>query len=51
MNKLLSLLRTNARLSNAQLAVMLNTTEADIEAQIKALEKQGLIKGYLNILY
>lgn len=50
MNKLLSLLRTNARLSSAQLAVMLNTTESDIDAQIKALEKQGLIKGYLTIL-
>ena len=50
MNQLLSLLRNNARLSNAQLAVMLNTTEADIENRIKALEKQGLIKGYLTIL-
>jgi DNA-binding Lrp family transcriptional regulator len=50
MNQLLSLLRNNARLSNAQLAVMLNTTESDIEARIKTMEKQGLIKGYLTIL-
>ena len=43
MNKLLDLLRQNARLSNAELAVMLGTTETDVAAQIAALENDGII--------
>ena len=34
MDKLLKLLDTDARLTNAQLAVMLDTTEDDVAAQI-----------------
>jgi DNA-binding Lrp family transcriptional regulator len=49
-NQLISLLRQNARLSNQQLAVMLGTTEADIEAQIHDLEQQGVIMGYSAIV-
>lgn len=50
MNKLLDLLRQNARLSNAELAVMLGTTEADVAAQIAALENDGIIMGYTAII-
>lgn len=50
MNKLLDLLEHNSRLSNAQLAVMLDTTEEDVAAQIEQFEKEGIIKGYTVIL-
>ncbi len=49
-NKLISLLRQNARLSNEQLAVMLGTTEAQIAAEIRSLEEQGVIMGYSAIV-
>ncbi len=49
-NKLISLLRHNARLSNEQLAVMLGVTEAQVAAEIKALEEQGVITGYSAIV-
>lgn len=49
MEKILSLLRNNARLTNHELAVMLGITEQEAAAQIKALEKAGVIKGYLTI--
>ena len=48
--KLLDLLRHNARLSNAELAVMLGTTEADVAAQIAKLENDGIIMGYSAII-
>lgn len=49
-NKLISLLRHNARLSNEQLAVMLGVTEAQVAAEIKSLEKEGVITGYSAIV-
>lgn len=49
-NKLISLLRQNARLSNEQLAVMLGTTETQIAAEIRSLEEQGVIMGYSAIV-
>ncbi|MBQ8724893.1 MAG: Lrp/AsnC family transcriptional regulator [Oscillospiraceae bacterium] len=49
-NKLISLLRQNARLSNEQLAVMLGTTEAQVAAEIRSLEEQGVIMGYSAIV-
>lgn len=49
MDKILSLLRNNARLSNQDLAVLLGIHEDDVASQIKALEKAGIIKGYLTI--
>lgn len=50
MNKLLDLLRQNARLSNAELAVMLGITEAEVAAQIKQLEADGILMGYTAII-
>lgn len=49
MNDLINLLKTNARLSNAELAVMLNKTEAEVAAMIEQLENDGIIKGYTTI--
>ncbi|MDE6019442.1 MAG: Lrp/AsnC family transcriptional regulator [Ruminococcus sp.] len=49
-NKLISLLRQDARLSNQQLAVMLGATEKEIEEEIQHLEKEGVIMGYSAIV-
>lgn len=48
--KLLDLLKTNARLSDAELATMLGITEAEVTAGIKALENEGIIIGYSAIV-
>ena len=45
MNRLRKLLRQNARLTNAQLAVMLDLTEAEVEREIEELKKSGIIRG------
>ena len=50
MEKLLELLERNPRLSNAEIAVMLGTTEAEVAKEIKALENSGIIKGYRAII-
>lgn len=48
--KLLDVLRQNARLSNAEIAAMLGETEADVAAEIKQLEHEGVIMGYAAII-
>lgn len=50
MDSLLKLLKQNARLSNAELATMLGTNEADVAARIADYEKKGVIKGYSVIV-
>ncbi len=49
MDALLNLLRENAALRPAQLAAMLNSTEAEVEAKIKAYEKDQVILGYRTV--
>lgn len=49
-NKLLDLLRQNARLSNSELAAMLGETEESVESEIKRLERDGIIMGYSAII-
>ena len=49
-NKLLDLLRQNARLTNKELAVMLDDTEENIAAELKRLEREGIIMGYSAII-
>lgn len=49
-NKLLDLLRQNARLSNSELAAMLGETEESVESGIKRLERDGIIMGYSAII-
>ena len=50
MDKLLKLLNTNARLSGEQMAVMLNMTEAEVDAAIAKLEADGVIRGYKPLI-
>ncbi|MDE6088388.1 MAG: Lrp/AsnC family transcriptional regulator [Oscillospiraceae bacterium] len=50
MNELLHLLKTNARLSNAELAGMLGRTEQEVAEQIHVLESKGVIRGYTAIV-
>lgn len=50
MDPLLKILHENAAVSPAQLAALLNTTEADVIARIKALEADEMILGYRCVL-
>ena len=50
MDPLLKLLHENAALKPAQLAVMLNATEADVAARIRAYEASETILGYRAVL-
>ncbi len=50
MDRLLTLLDENARLSAAQLAVMLNKTESEVAEAIAAYEKEGIIRGYKALI-
>ncbi len=50
MNELLHLLKTNARLTNAQLADMLGKTEQQVADEIHTLETKGIIRGYTAII-
>ncbi len=47
---LLSLLNENARLTNAQLAVMLGKTEEEVEKEISYYQQKGIIKGYKALI-
>ena len=50
MDRLLSLLNENARFSSKQLSTMLDMTPEEVEKQISAYEKQGIIRGYKVLL-
>jgi len=50
MNQLIELLKGNARLSNAELAVMLGKSEEQVAQEIAQLEKDGIIKGFTAII-
>ncbi len=50
MDKLLKLLDTNARLTNAQLAAMLNTTEEEVVRQMNDLEQAGVVRAYKALI-
>lgn len=50
MDPLLKLLQENAALKPAQLAVMLNTSEAEVTSRIKAYETDQIILGYRTVL-
>ena len=50
MERILELLRENARLTNADLATRLGVPEPDVAARIAALEKDGVILAYSAIV-
>ncbi len=50
MDRLLTLLQQNARISTKQLAVMLETTEQEVIEQIEKYEADGIIKGYTAVI-
>ena len=50
MDKLLKLLSENARLTDAQMAVMLNMSEAEIAAAVTKLEQEGVVRGYKPLI-
>ena len=50
MEKMLKLLKQNARLSNEQLAAMLGCTAAEAAEQLAALEAKGIVKGSKPII-
>lgn len=49
MDSLLNLLRSNARLTASELAVMLGVSEGEVNAKIEEYESKGIIKGYTAI--
>lgn len=50
MDKLLSLIEENARLTDDQLAAMLNRSLEDVQKEIREYEKSGVIKGYKALI-
>lgn len=50
MERLLQLLKENARATSDQLAVMLNTTAEEVEKAIADYEARGVIKGYQALI-
>lgn len=50
MDRLLTLLDENARLTPAQLAAMLNKTEEEVSEAISEYEKAGVIRGYKALI-
>lgn len=50
MDQVLKLLDENARLSAAQMAVMLGLPEAEVESRIATLEKAGVVRGYKALI-
>lgn len=50
MEKLLSILEKNPRLTDSEIATMLGCSEEEVKNQIAELEKSGIIKGYRAII-
>jgi len=50
MDKILSIIAKNARLTNAQIAVMAGESEACVAAAIEKYEQAGIIRGYKAVV-
>ena len=49
-NIILDILSKNARITNKEIAVMLDTTEEEIESTISELEKDGILLGFKALI-
>jgi DNA-binding Lrp family transcriptional regulator len=50
MDKLLSLIEDNAKLTDEQLAAMLDRTAEEVRHEVRQYEKAGIIKGYKALI-
>lgn len=50
MNRILEILEKDARITNAQIAVMTGTSEAEVEKEISKLENEKIILGYKPLI-
>ena len=50
MNRILEILEKDARISNAQIAVMTGMSEAEVEKEISKLENEKIILGYKPLI-
>ena len=50
MDKLLKILRRNGMMEVAQLALLLDQSEAEVEERLRQLEEDGVIKGYRAVI-
>ena len=50
MDKILELIEENAKLTDAQIASMLDMTEEQVKAEIDGAEKSGVVKGYKALI-
>lgn len=50
MNRILEILEKDARISNAQIAVMTGMSEAEVEREISKLENEKIILGYKPLI-
>lgn len=48
--KILKLLEKNARISDADIATITGLSESEVKAEIKAMEEEGIIRGYKGII-
>ena len=48
--KILKLLEKNARISDADIAVITGLSEKEVKEEIKAMEAEGIIRGYKGII-
>ncbi len=48
--RILDLLKRNARVTNAQIASRLKTKEAVVQKEIRAMEAEGILRGYTAIV-
>ena len=48
--KILSLLRTNARIKLKELAEMVGLTSPSVMERVSRLEKEGIVKGYVTLI-
>ncbi len=49
-SKIIDILQTNARLSNAELAQVVGLTASSVYERVKKLEKRGIITGYVAMV-